>query len=184
LQVVGLLRQLGGDHDLLLGDHGLGVVALHGALASVQEAAVRVGHVRGGLGVGRLVAASGLDADAGLLATGPGRRSQLGDPLLVAALAFGRLSLQPGLGLPQPRQPPGRAGQLGRQLVATGGPMLAVLGLVDLGRLAEDLLDLALELVEGAVGLVGGVSRHFGAIQRDQAQADQPGGGAQPQGLD
>jgi hypothetical protein len=51
-------------------------------------------------------------------------------------------------------------------------------------RLPEDLLDLALELVEGAVGLVGGVGRHLGAIQRDQAQADQPGGGAQPQGLD
>jgi hypothetical protein len=41
LQVVGLLRQLGGDHDLLLGDHGLGVVALHGASSGVQEAAVR-----------------------------------------------------------------------------------------------------------------------------------------------
>jgi hypothetical protein len=66
---------------------------------------------------------------------------------------------------------PRRGGQL-------GDPLLA------LGRLGQDLGDLALELVEGAVGLVGGVGGHLRAVQRDGAEADHAGGGAQLQGLD
>ena len=54
LDVVGLLGELGRDADLVLGDHGLGVVALHGPGAGAQEAAVQVGDV------GRLVAGPGL----------------------------------------------------------------------------------------------------------------------------
>jgi hypothetical protein len=50
LDVVGLPGELGRDHDLLLGDDRLGVVALHAALSGVQEAAVGVGHVGGSLG--------------------------------------------------------------------------------------------------------------------------------------
>jgi hypothetical protein len=62
--------------------------------------------------------------------------------------------------------------------------VLAVLGLVGLGRLPQDLGDLLLELGQGAVGPAGGVGGHLGAVQRDQAQPDQPGRLAQPQRLD
>ena len=57
--------------------------------------------------------------------------------------------------------------------------MLAVLGLVGFGRLPQDLGDLGLDLVEGAVGLVGGVGGQLGAVQRNHTQPHQPGGGAQ-----
>jgi hypothetical protein len=57
----------------------------------------------------------------------------------------------------------------------------AVLGLVRLGGLAQDLGDLVLDLGVGAVGPLGGVAGQLGAVQRDGAKADQPGGGAQPQ---
>jgi hypothetical protein len=147
----------------------------------VQEAAVGVGGVGDRLGVGRLVLAARLDVRPRLLAAGSGRDGQLGDPLLVAALAFGRLGFQLSLGLLQPGQPAAGVGQLGRELVLAGGPLLAVLGLVGLGRLPQDLLDLGLDLVEGAVGLVGGVGGHLGAVQRDDPQTDQLSGGAQPQ---
>ena len=81
-------------------------------------------------------------------------------------------------GLAQPGQLPNRASQLGGELVAAGRAVLAVLGLVGRGRLGQDLPDLGLELVEGAVGLVGGVGGHLGAVQRDHTQPDQPRGGA------
>jgi hypothetical protein len=70
---------------------------------------------------------------SGSLATGPGLGGQLSDPLLVALLAGGGLGLQPGLGLLQPRQPLGPAGQRLRQLVAAGGAVLLVLGPIGLG---------------------------------------------------
>jgi hypothetical protein len=59
--------------------------------------------------------------------------------------------------------------------------VLAVLALVGLGGLPQDLGDLALELVEGVAGGVGGVGGHLGAVQGDHADADQAAGGAQPQ---
>jgi hypothetical protein len=65
-----------------------------------------------------------------------------------------------------------------------GRAILAVLGLVDLGGLLQDLADLDLELSEGAVGPVGGVGGHLGPVQGDHTQADQPGRCAQLQGLD
>jgi hypothetical protein len=133
------------------------------------------------LGVGRLVAGSRLDVRAGLSALRTGRRGQLGDPLLVAALAFGRLGLQPRLGLLEARQPAAGVGQLGWELVVPGGAVLAVLRLVGLGRLAQELHDLVLQLGQSAVGLIGGVRGHLCTVQRDHAQADQPGRGAQPQ---
>jgi hypothetical protein len=183
LQVVGFPGELGGDHDLVLGDHRLAVVALHGAVAGVQEAAVRVGDVGDSPRVGRLVAGPRLDVRPRLLALRPGRCGQLRDPRLVAALAFGRVGFQPRLGLPQPGQPAGRAGELGGELVPARGAVLAVLSLVGLGRLAQDLGDLVLELGQGAVGPIGGVGSHFGPIQRDDTQVDQPSCGAQPQRL-
>jgi hypothetical protein len=96
-------------------------------------------------------------------------------------LAFGRLGLQPRLGLPQSRQPPGRAGQRGRELIAPQGTVLAVLGLIGLGGLLQDLVNLVLQLGQRAVGPAGGVGSHLRAIQRDYTQADHPGRGAQPQ---
>jgi hypothetical protein len=51
--------------------------------------------------------------------------------------------------------------------------------LVGLGDLAQDLGDLCLEPVVGAVGLVGGVGGQLGAIKGDRADADHAGGGAQ-----
>jgi hypothetical protein len=183
LQVVGLLGQLGGDDHLLARGDRLGVVALHAAPPGVHEAAVRVGDIGGRLGVGRLVTAPRRDVRPGLLALGPGRGGQLGDPLLIPPLALGRLGLQEGLGLPQPRQPAGFGGQRLGQLVPTGWAVLQVLVLVGLGGLAEDLGDLGLELLPGVAGGVGGVGGHLGAVQRHQAEADQAGGGAQPQRL-
>jgi len=183
LHVVGVLGELGGDHDLVLGNHRLGVVALDGAGAGAQEAAVGVGGVGGRFGVGGLVAWPGLELPrwAALGAGGGGSR---GDPLGEALLAFGCLRLQPGLGLAQPGQPAGLAGQGLGQLVATGIPEQAILVLVGLGGLPQDLGDLALELVVGAVGLVGGVAGQLGAVQGHGPDADHAGGGAQPQGLD
>jgi hypothetical protein len=116
-----------------------------------------------------------------VLALGPGRNGQLGDPLLVPPLAFGCLGLQPHLGLLQPRQPAARAGQLGWEFVTATSAMLVVLGLVGLRRLPQDLLDFVFELGEGAVGSVGGVGGHLGPVQGDHAQMDQPGCGAQLQ---
>jgi hypothetical protein len=59
--------------------------------------------------------------------------------------------------------------------------VLAVLGLVDRGRLPQDLLNLVFQLGQGAVGPIGGVGGHLGPVQGDDAQADQPGRCAQPQ---
>jgi hypothetical protein len=111
----------------------------------------------------------------GLSAAGVGRGGQLGDPLLVAALAFGGLGLQLGLGRLQPGQPPGGAGQLGREVIAARWGVLVVLGLVGVGGLPQDLRDLFLELDQGAVGPAGGIGGHLGAVQGDHAKADQPG---------
>jgi hypothetical protein len=66
--VVLWLDAMGVRSDAAAGDHRLGVVALHGAGAGPQEAAVRVGDVGGGLRVGRLVAGPRLDVRAGQLA--------------------------------------------------------------------------------------------------------------------
>jgi hypothetical protein len=62
--------------------------------------------------------------------------------------------------------------------------VLQVLALVGFGGLAQDLGDLALELVEGVAGGVGGISGHLGAVQRDGADLDHAGRGAQLQRLD
>jgi hypothetical protein len=66
-----------------------------------------------------------------------------GHALLVGLLPGGGLGLQPGLGLPQPGQPPRLAGQRRWQLVPAGVAEQPVLVLVGLGRLAQDLGDLA-----------------------------------------
>jgi hypothetical protein len=81
----------------------------------------------------------------GPLAAGPGG-GELGDPLLVALLAGGRLGLQQGLGPLQSGQPLGPAGQCPRQLVPARGTVLAVLGPVGLGGLGQELGDLGLEV--------------------------------------
>jgi hypothetical protein len=99
-------------------------------------------------------------------------------------LALGRLGLQLRLGLPQPCQPAGLAGQRGGQLVPAGVAVLAVLLLVSLGGLAQDPGDLFLALGLGAVGPLGGVAGQLGAVQRDGADPDHPGSRALPQGLD
>jgi hypothetical protein len=122
--------------------------------------------------------------DRGCLPLVRAAAGQVGYPLLVAALPLVCLGLQASLDLPQPSQPAGRAGQLGWEFVALGGAMLAVLGLVGGGRLPQQLCDLVLELGQGSVGPIGGVRLDLGAVQRDHAQADQTGRGAQPQGLD
>ena len=57
VDVVGLVGELGGDDQLVQGGDRLGVVALHGGVAGVQEAAVGVGDVGDGLGVGGLLRA-------------------------------------------------------------------------------------------------------------------------------
>jgi hypothetical protein len=115
------------------------------------------------------------------LAAGPRGGGQLGDPLLVALLAGGRLGLQQGLGLLQPGQPLGPAGQRPRQRIAPGRALLALLGPIRLGGLLEQLGDLGLEVGVGAVGRCGGVGLDLGAIQRDQPHAHHPGRRAQPQ---
>ena len=77
-----------------------------------------------------------------------------GDAMLVGVLPSGGLGLQLGLGLAQPRQPVGLAGELWGQLVAAGVAEQPILALVGFGGLLEDLGDLGLELVVGAVGLL------------------------------
>jgi hypothetical protein len=105
---------------------------------------------------------------AGPLAAGPGGGGQLGHPLLVALLAGGGLGFQLGFGVLQPGQPLGPAGQRLRQLVAAGRAVLAVLGLICLGGLGEQLGDLGLERGVGAVRRGSGVGLDLGAIQGDQ----------------
>ena len=140
LEVVGLLGQLGGDHDLLTGGGGLGVVALQGSAVAMHEAAVGVGGVDRRLGIGSLIAPPRPDMGSGPLAAGPGGGSQLLDPPLVALLTGGSLGLQQRLGLVQPGQPLGPANQGSRQRI-TAGAALAVLGLVDGRCLLEQLGD-------------------------------------------
>jgi hypothetical protein len=167
LQVAGVLGEFGRHDHLRRGGDRLGVVALHPAVAGVHHAAVGVGDVGGRLRLGRLVSASRPDAGPGLLALGPGRGGQLGDPLLIPPLALGRVGFQQRLGLLQPGQPAGLAGQLGRELVAARRAVLVVLGPVGLGGLPQDLGNLRLELGQGAVGPIGSVGRDLGAVQRD-----------------
>jgi hypothetical protein len=127
---------------------------------------------------------AGVGYGPGSLAAGPGGGGQLSHPLLVALLAGGGLGLHEGLGVLQPGQPLGPAGQCSRELVATSDAVVAVLGLVDGRCLGEQLGDLGLEVGVGAVGRRGGVGVDLGAIQGDQAQPDHPGGCAQLQRLD
>ena len=58
--------------------------------------------------------------------------------------------------------------------------MLTVLTLVGLGSLVQDLGDFLLELGQRAVGGIGGVAGQLGAVQRHQAQTEEPRFGAQP----
>ena len=116
--------------------------------------------------------------------TGPGRGSQLLDPLLVTLLAGGGLGLQQGLGVLQPGQPLGPAGQRPRQFVAAASAVLAVFCLVDDSCLLEQLGNLGLEVGVGAVGRRGGVGLDLGPVERDESQADHAGGCAQLQRLD
>jgi hypothetical protein len=162
----------------------LGVVALHGAGAGVQEAAVGVGGVGGRVGVGGFLRPA-LELP-GRPALGLRCRGVGGDALLVGLLAGGGLGLQLRLGLPQPRQPAGLARQRLGQLVPTGVPEEPVLAPVGRGGLAQELCNLGLELLlgaVGAVGLVGGVAGQLGPIQRDRADPHHAGGRAQLQGL-
>jgi hypothetical protein len=103
-QVVGVLGQLGGHDELVAGGDRLGVIALPGAVAGVQEAALGVGDVGGRLGVGGLVARPGLELPRRAAVGGRGGGAG-GDPLRIPLLARGRLRLQPSLGLAQPAQP-------------------------------------------------------------------------------
>jgi hypothetical protein len=107
------------------------------------------------------------------------RRGAGGDPLGEALLAFGGLGLQPCLGLPQPGQPTRLAGQRFGQLVPTLITKQSVLALVGVGGLAQDLGDLGVEPVKGAVGLVRTVAGQLGAIQGDRADLDHASGRAQ-----
>jgi hypothetical protein len=79
----------------------------------------------------------------------------------------------------QPGQPLSPAGQRPWQRIAAGGAVLLVLDPIRLGSLLEQLGDLRLQVGVGAVGPIGGVGGHPGAIQRDQAQPDHPGRRAQ-----
>jgi hypothetical protein len=135
LEVIGLLGQLGRDHHLLAGGGGLGVVALQGPAVAAHEAAVGVGGVDRRLRVRGLIAPPRPDKGPGSLAAGGG--GQLRDPLLVALLAGGRLGLQLGLGVLQPGQPLGPAGQRPRQYLAAAAAVLAVLGPVRRGGLLK-----------------------------------------------
>jgi hypothetical protein len=132
------------------------------------------------LGVGGLVTRPGLELPR-RLAFGPGSSGGRGDPLRIPLLALRRLGLQPRLGLAQPRQPAGLAGQRLGQLVPVGVAEQPILALVGLGGLAQELGALGLELVEGAVGLVGRVARQLGPVQRHGPDPDHAGGGAQLQ---
>ena len=71
------------------------------------------------------------------------------------------------------------AGQRGRQLVAAGVAEQPVLVLVGLGRLAQDLVDLGLELGQGAVGLARCVGGQLGPVQGNRADLDHAGRGVQ-----
>jgi hypothetical protein len=155
--------------------------SLQAALAGVHQAAVKIGDVGDRLGVGCLVAAPGLDVRPRLLAAGPGSGRQRGDPLRIPALALGRVGFQLRLGLAQPCEPAGLGGERGGQFVPAGVAVLAVLALVERGGLAQDLGDLGFELLLGAVGLLGGVGGQLGPVQRDGADPDHAGGGAQLQ---
>jgi hypothetical protein len=142
LEVVGLLSELGRDHDLLTGGGRLGVVALQGAAVAVHKAAVRVGGVDRCLRVGGLITAPGPDVSPGPLAAGPGGGGQLGDSLLVAVLAGGGLGLQLGLSVLQPGQPLDPTSQRPWQLAAAA--VLLIVSPVRLGGLGEQLGDLLL----------------------------------------
>src|SRR6266545_3427322 len=131
VNVVSLVGELGRHDELAFGGDRLGVIALHAAVAGVQEAAVRVGDVGTGIGVGGLLRAALERARLGTLG---GRRCGVGgDSLLVGLLPRGGLGLQLGFGLTQPRQPVGLAGQRLGQLVATGVAEQRILALVGLG---------------------------------------------------
>jgi hypothetical protein len=182
-QVVGLLGELGGDHQLPAGGHRLGVVALEAALARVHQPAVRIGHVRGGIRLRGLIARSRLQR-AWLATSGDRGGIGSGPPLLVAVLAGGGVGLQPGGGLPQPGQPAGLPGERSGQLVAASRPVLRILAPVGVGGLLEDLGDLGLQLGQGPVGDVTGVAGELGAVQGDHAELNHSSLGAQSQGGD
>jgi hypothetical protein len=144
----------------------------------VQQPAVRVGDIGGRLGVGRLVTPAGLEGGR-RFTLGGGRGGAGGGRFGEAPDTFGRLRLQQGLGLPQPRQPSGLGGERLGQLVVTRLAVFEIVALVGRGGLAQDLGDLGVEPVQGAVGLVGGVAGQLCAVQGDHADLDHPGRGAQ-----
>ena len=114
-----------------------------------------------------------LQAPLGLLQPRRARRRDrprlLGAPLV-----------QPALGLAQPPAPALRRRQLRRQLVAATITELLVLLGVDSAGLLEDL---ARDPLVVAVGVLGRVGVHLGAVDRDHLDVHQPGLGAQLQHL-
>jgi hypothetical protein len=109
------------------------------------------------------------------LAAGPGGGSQLGDPLLIALVAGGGFSFQLGLGLLQPGQPLRSTGQRPRQRITAADAALAILGLIRLGGLGEQVGDSGLEVGVGAVSRCRSVGLDLGPVERDQPQAYHPG---------
>jgi hypothetical protein len=87
--------------------------------------------------------------------------------LLAAVQSFGNLAASAIVGL----------------LWTLASPRVAFGYLVGLCRLLQHLRHLVFELGQGAVGPIGGVGGHLGAVQRDHAKPDHPGGGAQLQRL-
>jgi hypothetical protein len=107
-EVGGLGSDLGSDHDLVLVDHGLRVVALHEPATRFQQPAVRVGRVD--LALRQLGWRERLDGPgrhpAMAVGADPGRPPRL---ILSVRLALDlELLLKAPLGLPQPLRP--RAG--------------------------------------------------------------------------
>jgi PadR family transcriptional regulator PadR len=140
--------------------------------------AIGIGGVGGRLRVWYLVPRSGFQLPWRLAFRRSCRGAGRG-PLGEALLPFGRLGFQQRLGLAQPRQPPSLGGERLGQLVPTRPAVLEILALVVLSCMAQDLGDLDVEPVDGAVGLVGGIAGQLGAVQGDHADLDHAGGGAQ-----
>ncbi len=180
--VVGLVRHIGGEDDLVGRHHRLGIVALEVALAALHDPAVGIGHVGLGLLVhdvfGRFWLAAALAPAASLLLGRPG----VDLLLLLGPLPVG-LAQETLMAGAKPGQATRRLPQVGGEFVTSALPEHLVLGGVDRLGLRQHGGNLRLQGLRGAVRRQRRVRLHLGPVQRHHPEPHQTRCMAQLQNL-
>ena len=159
----------------------LRVVALHRVAVAAQQPAVRVGRVHRGLRAWRLITPTRPQRDgrqASGLAGGVDLLAALREPVR-SGLGVG---FQARLGRTQSLEPPVTVGKPRRHRRVIR--RTRVFGGVDRVRLGQHLVNHLVQLGQRPIAVGPRVRADLRPVQRDRAQAHQPGLGAQPQRVD